>query len=161
MFGPLTGPLCECPSAPANDDHRPYNRSRQRITMTSNPPPETKKAGNEMNQMPVPVTPANVSPVFSIAGATPGASQAAWKTAYPNPDTLVAAPRPAGHGPTFTIAGVVQGTPDNGWRTAMPDPTRDTLDPYGHVISKVEAAARAELAARRVLAIEAARKLAA
>jgi hypothetical protein len=114
-----------------------------------------------MDQNPVPVTPANCSPVFSIAGATPGASQAAWKTAYPNPDLLVAAPRPAGHGPTFTIAGVVQGTPDNGWRTAMPDPTRDCLDGYGHVVTKIEAAARAELVARRVLAIEAARKHAA
>ncbi|HVL07440.1 MAG TPA: hypothetical protein VM388_15740 [Acidimicrobiales bacterium] len=114
-----------------------------------------------MNKSSVPETPANCSPVFSIAGATPGASQAAWKTAYPNPDTLVAAPRPAGHGPTFTIAGVVQGAADNGWRTAMPDPTRDTLDANGHVVSKIEAAARAELAARRVLAIEAARKLAA
>jgi hypothetical protein len=89
------------------------------------------------------------SPVFSIAGATPGASQAAWKTAYPNPDSLVAEPRPAGHGVTFTIAGVVQGAPDNGWRTAMPDPTRDTLDENGYVISKVEAAARAELLAAR------------
>lgn len=28
----------------------------------------------------------------------------------------------------------------------MPDPTRDVLDAYGHVITKVEAAARAELA---------------
>ena len=102
-----------------------------------------------MNKTLAPDTPANCSPVFSIAGATPAASNMTWKTAYPNPDAAVAAPRPAGHGPTFTIAGVVQGAPDNGWRTAMPDPTRDTLDANGHVISKVEAAARAELAASR------------
>ena len=110
-----------------------------------------------MKKLPAPAS----SPVFSIAGATPGGSQAAWKTAYPNPDTLVAAPRPAGHGPTFTIAGVVQGTPDNGWRTSMPDPTRDMLDANGHVISKAEGAARAELAARRGLARTTARQLAA
>jgi hypothetical protein len=102
-----------------------------------------------MNQNPVPETPANCSPVFSIAGATPGASNMAWKTAYPNPDALVSEPRPAAHAVTFTVAGVVQAAAHNGWRTAMPDPTRDTLDPYGHVISKVEAAARAELAASR------------
>jgi hypothetical protein len=102
-----------------------------------------------MNPNSVPETAAKCSPVFSIAGATPAASNMTWKTAYPNPDSLVAAPRPAGHGPTFTLAGVVQGTPDNGWRTAMPDPTRDTLDSNGHVISKIEAAARAELVASR------------
>jgi hypothetical protein len=109
-----------------------------------------------MNKTLAPKTPANCSPVFSIAGATPGASNMTWKTAYPNPDLLVAEPRPAGHGPTFTIAGVVQGAADNGWRTAMPDPTRDTLDGYGHVISKIEAAARAELTAARrgVLSLE-------
>jgi hypothetical protein len=114
-----------------------------------------------MDKVLAPDTPANCSPAFSIAGAMPAASQMTWKTAFPNPDALIAAPRPAGHGPTFSVAGVVQGTPDNGWRTAMPDPTRDTLDANGHVISKVEAAARAEVAARRVLAIEAARKPAA
>ena len=108
-----------------------------------------------MDQTLAPKTPANCSPVFSIAGVMPAASQMTWKTAYPNPDALIAAPRPAGHGPTFTIAGVIQGGPDNGWRTAMPDPTRDCIDANGHVISKVEAAARVELAARRVLAIEA------
>ena len=113
-----------------------------------------------MNQTPVPVTPANCSPVFSIAGVMPGASEAAWKTAYPNPDARFAAPRPAGHGPTFTIAGVVAGTPQVAWRTAMPDPVRDTLDAFGHVITKVEAAARAELAASRpnVLALRAGRR---
>ncbi len=108
-----------------------------------------------MDKVLAPDTPANCSPVFSIAGAMPAASQMTWKTAYPNPDALISAPRPAGHGPTFTLAGVVQGTPDNGWRTAMPDPTRDCLDASGHVISKIEAAARVEFAARRVLAIEA------
>lgn len=102
-----------------------------------------------MNQDTLPQTSGHASPVFSIAGATPGASQAGWKTAYPNPDALVSEPRPAGHGVTFTVAGVVQAAPDNGWRTAMPDPTRDTLDDNGHVISKAEAAARAELLAAR------------
>lgn len=115
-----------------------------------------------MNKNLAPKTPANCSPVFSIAGVSPGAAQMTWKTAYPNPDALVAAPRPAGHGPTFTIAGVVAGTPDTGWRTSMPDPTRDTLDGYGHVITKVEAARRAELAAqRRVLSLAPARRRAA
>ena len=89
------------------------------------------------------------NPVFSIAGATPGANQAAWKTAYPNPDAEISEPRPVGHGPTFTEAGAVAGTSDTGWRTSMPDPTRDTLDQFGHVISKVEAAHRAEVAAAK------------
>ncbi len=113
-----------------------------------------------MDKTLAPVVPANCSPAFSIAGVMPSASQAHWKTAYPNPDALIAAPRPAGHGPTFTIAGVVPGTPQVAWRTAMPDPTRDTLDEFGHVITKVGAAARAELAAsrRNVLALQAARK---
>jgi hypothetical protein len=115
-----------------------------------------------MNQNSVPETAANCIPVFSIAGATPAASNMTWKTAYPNPDSLVAEPRPAGHGVTFTVAGVVQGAADNGWRTAMPDPTRDTLDAYGHVISKIEAAARAELAAsKRVLTLSPGREHAA
>ena len=108
-----------------------------------------------MDKTLAPKTPANCSPAFSIAGAVPAASNMTWKTAYPNPDSLIAAPRPAGHGPTFTIAGVIQGTPDNGWRTAMPDPTRDCLDANGHVVSKIEAAARVEIAARRVLVLEA------
>jgi hypothetical protein len=89
----------------------------------------------------------HANPVFSIAGAAPGANEAAWKTAYPNPDSLISEPRPAGHGPTFTEAGVVAGASDAGWRTSMPDPSRDTLDAYGHVITKVEAARRAEVAA--------------
>ncbi|HET7720868.1 MAG TPA: hypothetical protein VFK43_12945 [Acidimicrobiales bacterium] len=98
-----------------------------------------------------PEAPAN--PVFSIAGATPGANEAAWKTAYPNPDSGLSEPRPVGHGPTFTEAGVVAGASDTGWRTSMPDPTRDTLDAYGHVISKVEAAHRAEIAAAKPRAL--------
>ena len=108
-----------------------------------------------------PEIPANCSPVFSTAGVMPGASEAPWKTAYPNPDAAIAAPRPVGHGPTFTVAGVIAGTPQTEWRTAMPDPTRDTLDAFGHVITKVEAAARAELAAGRpnVLALRAARNV--
>ena len=108
-----------------------------------------------MDQNLAPYTPAKCSPAFSIAGVVPTASQMTWKTAYPNPDSLLSAPRPAGHGPTFTIAGVIQGSSDSGWRTAMPDPTRDCLDANGHVVTKIEAAARVELAARRVLAIEA------
>ena len=113
-----------------------------------------------MDKTPAPTIPAHCSPVFSIAGVMPGASEAAWRTAYPNPDADVAEPRPAGHGPTFTIAGVVPGAAQTEWRTAMPDPTRDTLDAYGHVITKAEAAARAELAPGRpnVLALRAARK---
>jgi hypothetical protein len=111
-----------------------------------------------MNRTPAPVIAANCSPVFSIAGVMPGASDAAWMTSYPNPDAHLAPPRPAGHGPTFTLAGVMPGTPQTAWPTAMPDPTRDTLDAHGYVITKVEAAARAELAAARaeVLALRAA-----
>jgi|1186.fasta_scaffold143130_1 hypothetical protein len=107
-----------------------------------------------------PVIPANCSPVFSIAGVMPGASEVGWTTAYPNPDAHLAPPRPAGHGPTFTLAGVVPGTPQTAWPTSMPDPTRDTLDARGYVITKVEAAALAELAATRadVAALRAARK---
>ena len=108
-----------------------------------------------MDQTLAPETPANCSPAFSIAGVMPAASQMTWKTAYPNPDSLAAAPRPAGHGPVFSIAGVIPGTPEVAWRTAMPDPTRDCLDANGHVVTKIEAAARAQLATRRVLAIEA------
>jgi hypothetical protein len=116
-----------------------------------------------MNPNPLPETEANCNPVFSTGGATPGGSQAPWKTAYPNPDAAIAEPRPPGHGPTFTEAGVVAGSPDTGWRTAMPDPSRDTLDEFGHVISKVEAANRAEIAAanKRVLHLAPARKPAA
>ncbi len=100
---------------------------------------------------------APMNPVFSIAGAMPGANEAPWKTAYPNPDAGHTNHRPAGHGPCFSIAGVVPGTAQTTWRTAMPDPTRDVIDSYGHVITKIEAAARAELApTRRVLHLAAA-----
>ena len=115
-----------------------------------------------MDRTPAPYIPANMNPVFSIAGVMPGGSEATWKTAYPNPDAVI---HPhghrVGHGPTFTIAGVVAGTAQTAWRTAMPDPTRDTLDADGHVITKLEAAARAELAAARpnVLELRAARKV--
>ena len=110
-----------------------------------------------MNRAPLPEIPANCNPVFSIAGATPGGSEAAWKTAYPNPDALVSGARPPGHGPTFTIAGVMPGTSETAWRTAMPDPSRDVLDAFGHVITRAEAETRAELARPRgVLALKAA-----
>lgn len=102
-----------------------------------------------MDTSPTPEIAANCSPVFSIAGVMPGASEASWKTAYPNPDAAIAAPRPAGHGASFSVAGVMPGSPEVAWRTAMPDPTRDVLDAYGHVITKVEAEARAALPRRR------------
>lgn len=116
-----------------------------------------------MDKNPNQETETHANPVFSITGATPGANEADWKTAYPNPDSLISEPRPAGHGPTFTEAGVVAGASDTGWRTSMPDPSRDTLDEYGHVITKVEAAARAEVAAAnpRVLHLGPAREPAA
>ena len=108
-----------------------------------------------MDRTPAPEIPANMNPVFSIAGATPGGSQATWKTAYPNPDAIFNPNgHKVGHGPTFTIAGVMPGTAQTAWRTAMPDPTRDTLDHNGYVITKVEAAARAELAASRPNVLE-------
>jgi hypothetical protein len=99
-----------------------------------------------MNLAPLTKIDADCSPVFSIAGVMPGNSNAAWKTAYPNPDAGTSAPRRS-HGPTFSIAGAMPAGAQTPWRTAMPDPTRDVLDGYGHVITKVEAAARAELAA--------------
>ena len=43
-----------------------------------------------MNQTPAPTIAANCRPVFSIDGVMPAASEAAWKTAYPNPDAAVA-----------------------------------------------------------------------
>jgi len=88
------------------------------------------------------------APSFSIGGAIPTSSNAPWKTAYPNPDAGHAQTRTGSHGPCFTIAGVIPSTPEVAWRTANPDPTRDVLDSCGHVITKVEAAARAELAAQ-------------
>ena len=84
-------------------------------------------------------------PVFSIAGAMPSTSNAPWKTAYPNPDAGTSPVRSASHGPCFSIAGVMPSRPEVAWRTSNPDPTRDVLDAYGHVITMVEAAARAEL----------------
>ena len=84
-----------------------------------------------MDKTPTPETMASCNPVFSMAGAMPGANEAVWKTAYPNPDAVHTQPRPAGHGPSFSIAGVMPGRPEVVWRTAMPDPTRDTLDTYG------------------------------
>lgn len=84
-------------------------------------------------------------PVFSIAGAMPSTSNAPWKTAYPNPDAGTTRVRSSSHGPCFSIAGVIPSQPEVAWRTSNPDPTRDVLDAYGHVITKVEAAARAEL----------------
>ena len=56
--------------------------------------------------------------------------------------------RQPGCSPVFSIAGAMPGEAQATWRTAMPDPNRDTLDAHGHVITKVEAAARAELAAQ-------------
>jgi len=87
-------------------------------------------------------------PVFSIAGAMPSTSNAPWKTAYPNPDAGITEHHSASTGPCFSIAGVIPSRPEVAWRTSNPDPTRDCLDSYGHVITKVEAAARAELAAQ-------------
>jgi len=88
------------------------------------------------------------APSFSIGGAIPTSSNAPWKTAYPNPDAGHAQTRSGSNGPCFTIAGVIPSRPEVAWRTANPDPTRDVLDASGHVITKVEAAARAELVAQ-------------
>ena len=100
-----------------------------------------------MDKSPTPETPADCDPVFSVAGVMPGANDAAWKTAYPNPDAQLPHERRAtSHGPSFSLAGVSPGESEVAWRTAMPDPTRDTLDPYGHVITEAEAVARAEFA---------------
>ena len=60
-----------------------------------------------MDKILAPYTPATCSPAFSIAGVMPAASQMTWKTAFPNPDALISAPRPAGHGPVFSVAGVI------------------------------------------------------
>ena len=86
------------------------------------------------------------APSFSIGGAIPTSSNAPWKTAYPNPDVGVTQHVSSSTGPCFSIAGVIPSRPEVAWRTSNPDPTRDCLDAYGHVITKVEAAARAELA---------------
>lgn len=100
-----------------------------------------------MDKTSVPTSPADCSPVFSIAGVMPGSSNAAWETAYPNPDGSNALPRRT-HGPTFSIAGAVPAGAQAPWPTSMPDPSRDTLDAHGYAITKIEAAARAELTHR-------------
>jgi len=98
-----------------------------------------------MRETKSPTTAANCSPVFSMAGVMPAASEMRWTTAYPNPDAHIATTRPAGHAVSFSVAGVMPGCAETAWRTAMPDPSRDVLDAHGLVITKVEAAARAEL----------------
>ena len=98
-----------------------------------------------MDNRTAPIEPTYGQPVFSIAGAMPSTSNAPWKTAYPNPDAGIAQSRPLSRGPCFSIAGVIPSQPEVAWRTANPDPTRDVLDAYGHAITRVEAAARAEL----------------
>lgn len=102
---------------------------------------------NDMDNRTAPIEATYGQPVFSIAGAMPSTSNAPWKTAYPNPDAGNSPVRSASHGPCFSMAGVIPSQPEVAWRTANPDPTRDVLDGYGHVITKVEAAARAELRA--------------
>jgi len=90
---------------------------------------------------------ADCNPVFSMAGAMPGGSEMAWKTAYPNPDPGHASGRHSCHGPSFSMAGAMPGGSQTDWHTAMPDPTRDMLDDHGHVIAIAENEARvAELA---------------
>lgn len=101
-----------------------------------------------MNQTQTPRTEANCSPVFSMSGVMPGASEMAWKTAYPNPDAGFDELRPSGHGPSFSMAGVMPGSSQTAWHTAMPDPTRDMLDGNGYVIAIAEFEARAAIAAR-------------
>ena len=72
-----------------------------------------------------------------------------WTTApLPEPDAGIARHRSASTGPCFSIAGVIPSRPEVAWRTSNPDPTRDCLDNHGHVITKIEAAARAELVAQ-------------
>lgn len=93
--------------------------------------------------------PARCNPVFSIAGVMPTASEMAWKTAYPNPDAAIAAPRTPVHAVSLSIAGAMSGRPDTGWHTAMPDPTRDMLDGFGHIVAIAGHSAPAELAPRR------------
>lgn len=99
-----------------------------------------------MNQIHTPQIAANCSPVFSMAGVMPAASNMAWKTAYPNPDAGFGPVSPAGHGPSFSVAGVMPGHAETAWRTAMPNPDRDVLDAHGYAITKIEARTRAELA---------------
>lgn len=101
-----------------------------------------------MNQNRLAQNPADCSPVFSVAGVMPGGSNMAWKTAFPNPDAPYTAVRRGSGGPSLSIAGVTQGGSVANWRTAMPDPTRDAIDGHGHVVTKLEAATRAELSHR-------------
>jgi hypothetical protein len=110
-----------------------------------------------MNKNPTPETPADCGPVFSIAGVMPAGSNMPWQTAYPNPDAEFGTPHRGASGPTFTLAGVVQAAASAPWRTAMPDPTRDTIDANGYLVTKIEAAARAELAHRPGILTKAAR----
>jgi len=91
-------------------------------------------------------TAADCSPVFSIAGAMPGGSEMAWKTAYPNPDAGHASGRHGCRGPSFSLAGAMPGKSQTDWRTAMPDPTRDMIDDHGHVITIAENVVRTALA---------------
>ncbi len=110
-----------------------------------------------MDKTPTTQHAANCSPVFSMAGVMPAASEMAWTTAYPNPDAGMSAPRPPCHAVSLSIAGVMPGQPETAWRTAMPDPSRDVLDAHGYVTTIAEADARAELAPRAgVLALHAA-----
>lgn len=98
-----------------------------------------------MNQQHSTQTPANCSPVLSIAGVMPGGSEmVGWKTAYPNPDAHISEPRPAGHGPSLSIAGVMPGCAETAWRTAMPNPINDVLDAQGYVVTRIEAGIRAD-----------------
>ncbi len=112
-----------------------------------------------MNQALPSDTPVRFNPVFSMAGVMPGGSEMAWKTAYPNPDAAISAPKAVGHGPSFSMAGVMPGCAETTWRTAMPNPTVDVLDAHGHVVTRIEAAARVELQpARRTRALHPARR---
>ena len=115
-------------------------------TMGGQKPLERKQ--DDMDNRTAPIEATYGRPVFSIAGAMPSTSSAPWKTAYPNPDAGPGSVPSGSHGPCFSIAGVIPSRPEVAWRTANPDPTRDVLDAYGHVITTVEAAARAELRAQ-------------
>jgi hypothetical protein len=110
-----------------------------------------------MDKTPTTQHAADCSPVFSMAGVMPAASEMTWTTAYPNPDAGISAPRPAGHAVSLSIAGVMPGRPETAWRTAMPDPTRDVLDAHGHITTIAEADSLAAVAPRAgVLALQAA-----
>jgi len=89
-----------------------------------------------------------------MAGVMPCASEMAWRTAYPNPDAAIAAPRPAVHAVSFSIAGVMPGRPETAWHTAMPDPTRDMLDAFGHVVAIADRPTPELAPRRRVLMLQ-------